>query len=90
MLDLQEQRVWFEFKGKGIYFTNRHSVSRTIVLFLFLVIIGVKIFGESRKANDKIFVSSFKQAGATAVSKSSPRPCLAEVLCEALLCSVFR
>lgn len=60
-----------------------------MVLFLFLEIICVNILGESRKVNDKILVSAFKQAGATAVSKSSPQPRLAEVRCEALRRSVF-
>lgn len=86
----QEQCIWFYFKGMRVYFTNHYSVNKAMVFFLFLVIVWVNTLGESRKVNDKILISSFKQAGATAISKSSPQSCQAEVHFEALLYSVFR
>lgn len=47
MLYLQEQHIWFYFKGSGVYFTNR-LLSRTRVTFLSLVTMWVNVLGESR------------------------------------------
>lgn len=48
MLYLQEQHIWFYFKGSGVYFTNRLLLSRTRVTFLSLVTMWVNVLGESR------------------------------------------
>lgn len=63
---------------KRVYFSNHYSISRTMVLFLFLVTICINVLGESSKAKDKTLIISFKQAG---VSKTLFWLCLTEIHC---------